>query len=220
MRHRLGDLDHLLLGDTEPSRRHPNIQCEPEFFEKCFRHTAGGTPVDQSGPAARETAEEYILRDSESRDEAELLMDSDNPLADCLPGGAETDTVPVNEYGPRCRFDGTSQKPDQRAFPRTVFSEERPDLPPLAPERDIPERDGPRVLLPECHGLERMKRGMHHLFNSFKRAANFLTPSGSARERSTPGSDCFGWTFSPFRTLSADSTARDPISNGCCPVTA
>ena len=74
LRQRLGDFDHLLLGDAEPMHRDARIDVEADHVEHALGFGVDAAPVDEAGQPAREfAAEKNVLRDVEIGDEREVL---------------------------------------------------------------------------------------------------------------------------------------------------
>ena len=79
LRQRLGDFDHLLLGDAEAVHRDARIDIEPDHVENAFGFGINSATVNQSRQPRRGfAAEEYVLGEIEIGNERELLKNDSN----------------------------------------------------------------------------------------------------------------------------------------------
>ena len=83
----LGDLDHLLLPDTQSADGGAWVDLEMEPGKQLARTRVHGSPFQQGSPVQLR-AQEHVLRDGQLGDEVELLIDGHDARVDGLARGA------------------------------------------------------------------------------------------------------------------------------------
>ena len=151
----LGDLDQLLLADTEVVDSCVRRLCESDPLEQLPGAIMRGPPVDDAATRPL-VAEEYVLGDGQVRDQGKFLVDDDDSLAlarmdvrepDLLPAVQDLALVGAVGEDPAEHF-------HQGRFARPVLTDERVDLAAPDAERHVVEGLDPRKCLGDPSHLE------------------------------------------------------------------
>ena len=148
LRQRLGDLDQLLLADTEVLDLGERVLRETDPREELDGLPVGAVPADDA-VRGRLVAEEDVLGDRQLGDQGELLVDDHDPGGLALPDVLELDDLSLEDdvavIGP-VRVDAAEHL-HQRRLAGAVLPADRVDVAAVDGEADVAERLNARELL-------------------------------------------------------------------------
>jgi hypothetical protein len=161
-RQRLGDLDHLLLGDRKIGDQPVGVEIEPDPFGDRHRLAPHPGPVHQP-ETQRLAADEDVLGHGQGGDQVELLVDRDDPALLRVERARELDALALELDPALVRRLGTRQDLQERRLAGTVLAQKRMDLARCHREVDTVDGEHAGKGLPDAgHAQERRRSAPMH----------------------------------------------------------
>ena len=141
-RQRLGDLDHLPLGERQRADRGVRRRCRGRAARSAVGARAAHRAGVEQAEAARLAAERQVLRDGQIEEQAELLVDGGDAERRA-PGACRGSSTGVAADRDRAGVGGehAGQDVDQRRLAGAVLADQRVDL--ARPQRRATRRRAP-----------------------------------------------------------------------------
>ena len=140
VRHRLGDFDHLPIGDAEVAHFGLGIDADVEPIEQFPRAPPHLVVPHEAQAVERLAANPDVFRHRHVIHQVEFLMDHRDAVLQRVERRSQTDFLALESEGAGVRLVDAGDDLHQRRFARAVLAHQRVDVAALEAERDVVER--------------------------------------------------------------------------------